>query len=181
MSATLSKSDSVQQQSRERHQDQLRDQELHQESERLEQRAQGCSIEAALEIVRDRWTILILRDSFRGIRRFDDLRKDLEIPRAILADRLRSLVEHGVLVKRQYQQRPERFEYRLTPMGMELSPILVSLMQWGDRWLSGADGPPRLLVHEPCATEIDMSFYCWTCEEAFSPSQISSRPGSADS
>jgi DNA-binding HxlR family transcriptional regulator len=181
MSATLSKSDSVQQQSRERHQDQLRDQELHQESERLEQRAPGCSIEAALEIVRDRWTILILRDSFRGIRRFDDLRKDLEIPRAILADRLRSLVEHGVLVKRQYQQRPERFEYRLTPMGMELSPILVSLMQWGDRWLSGADGPPRLLVHEPCATEIDMSFYCWTCEEAFSPSQISSRPGSADS
>lgn len=137
----------------------------------------GCSIEAALEIVRDRWTILILRDAFRGIRRFDDLRRDLEIPRAILADRLRSLVDSGVFVKRQYQQRPERFEYRLTPMGMELSPILVSLMQWGDRWLSGEDGPPRLLVHEPCATEIDMSFYCWTCEEAFTPSQISSQPG----
>ncbi len=66
----------------------------------------GCSIEAALEIVRDRWTILILRDAFRGIRRFDDLRRDLEIPRAILADRLRSLVENGVFVKRQYQQRP---------------------------------------------------------------------------
>ncbi|CAB4734655.1 MAG: transcriptional regulator [Actinobacteria bacterium] len=177
MSATLSATDSVTDQTRE----QLQDQNLDQRSERFEQRTPGCSIEAALEIVRDRWTILILRDSFRGIRRFDDLRKDLEIPRAILADRLRSLVEHGVLVKRQYQQRPERFEYRLTPMGMELSPILVSLMQWGDRWLSGDEGPPRLLVHEPCSTEIDMSFYCWTCEEAFSPSQISSRPGGAES
>jgi len=137
----------------------------------------GCSIEAALEIVRDRWTILILRDAFRGIRRFDELRRDLDIPRAILADRLRSLVEHGVLVKRQYQNRPERFEYRLTAMGMQLSPILVSLMQWGDRWLSGEEGPPRVLVHEPCSTEIDMSFYCWTCKKAFSPTQISSRPG----
>ncbi|MHB1138154.1 MAG: winged helix-turn-helix transcriptional regulator [Microthrixaceae bacterium] len=136
-----------------------------------------CSIAAALEIVGDRWTILILRDAFRGIRRFDELRRDLDIPRAVLSERLRRLVDSGVLVKRRYQERPERFEYRLTPMGLQLSPILVSLMQWGDRWLSGEDGPPTALVHEPCGTEIDLGYYCWTCETPFAPTAIASRPG----
>ncbi len=136
-----------------------------------------CSIAAALEIVGDRWTILILRDAFRGIRRFDELRRDLDIPRAVLSERLRRLVESGVLVKRRYQERPERFEYRLTPMGLQLSPILVSLMQWGDRWLSGEDGPPTSLVHEPCGTEIDLGYYCWTCQTPFDPTAIASRPG----
>ena len=140
----------------------------------------GCSIAAALEIVGDRWTILILRDAFRGIRRFDELRRDLDIPRAVLSERLRRLVEHGVLVKRSYQERPVRYEYRLTPMGLQLSPILVALMQWGDRWLPGEDGPPTLLVHERCGTEIDLGFYCWTCEQSFSPTDIVSRPGPGD-
>ena len=140
----------------------------------------GCSIAAALEIVGDRWTILILRDAFRGIRRFDELRRDLDIPRAVLSERLRRLVEHGVLVKRSYQERPVRYEYRLTPMGLQLSPILVALMQWGDRWLPGEDGPPTLLVHERCGTEIDLGFYCWTCEQSFTPTDIVSRPGPGD-
>jgi DNA-binding HxlR family transcriptional regulator len=141
----------------------------------------ACSIAASLEIVGDRWTILILRDAFKGIRRFDELRRDLDIPRAVLADRLRRLVDHGVLVKRRYQERPPRDEYRLTPMGLQLSPILVALMQWGDRWLSGEDGPPTLLVHEPCGTEIDLGFYCWHCEQSFTPTDIISRPGPGDS
>ena len=136
----------------------------------------ASSIAAALQIVGDRWTILILRDTFRGIRRFDELRRDLDIPRAVLADRLRRLVEHGVLVKRQYQERPARYEYRLTRMGLELSPILVALMQWGDRWLS-EHGPPTLLVHEPCGSEIDLGLHCWTCGEDFEPTEITSRPG----
>jgi len=140
----------------------------------------GCSIAAALEIVGDRWTILILRDAFRGIRRFDELRRDLDIPRAVLSERLRRLVEHGVLVKRSYQERPVRYEYRLTPMGLQLSPILVSLMQWGDRWLSGEDGPPTLLVHEACGTEVDLGFHCWHCDESFTPTEIASRPGPGD-
>lgn len=87
-----------------------------------EERPSGSSISAALDIVGDRWTILILRDAFRGIRRFDELRRDLDIPRAVLSDRLRRLVDHGVLVKRRYQDRPVRHEYRLTRMGLELSP-----------------------------------------------------------
>ena len=102
----------------------------------------SCSIAASLDIVGDRWTILILRDVFRGLHRYDEFRRDLDIPRAVLADRLRRLVDGGVLAKRVYQDRPVRHEYRLTEMGRELSPILVGLMQWGDRWLS-EDGPPR--------------------------------------
>lgn len=134
------------------------------------------SIAAALDIIGDRWTILILRDVFRGIRRYDELRRDLDIPRAVLADRLRRLVEHEVLVKRQYQDRPARYEYRLTRMGLELSPILIALMQWGDRWLS-LEGPPILLVHEPCGTEIQLELSCRTCGVDFPPTQIASRPG----
>lgn len=137
----------------------------------------SCSIARALEIVGDRWTILILRDAFRGLRRFDELQRDLEIPRAVLSDRLRKLVDAGVLTRRRYQQRPDRYEYRLTPMGLQLSPILVALMQWGDRWLSGPQGAPTLLVHEPCGTEIDLGFHCRTCDEDFAPTDIVSRPG----
>ncbi len=134
--------------------------------------AQHCSIASALDVVGDRWTILILRDAFRGIRRFDEIRRDLEIPRAVLAERLRRLVDDGILVKRPYQDRPARYEYRLTPMGRELSPILVSLMQWGDRWLSEGLVPPTRLVHEPCGTEIDLGYYCWECGSAFGPTEI---------
>lgn len=135
-----------------------------------------CSIASALEIVGDRWTILILRDAFRGLRRFDELRRDLEIPRAVLSDRLRRLVDHGVLTKRAYQERPTRFEYRLSPMGVELSPILVALMQWGDRWLS-EDGAPTVLVHEPCGTEVDLGFHCFQCGRSFPPTEIVSLRG----
>lgn len=137
----------------------------------------ACSIARSLDIVGDRWTILILRDAFRGLHRFDEFRRDLDIPRAVLADRLRKLVDAGVMVKRRYQDHPPRDEYRLTRMGLQLSPILVSLMQWGDRWLSGEDGPPTLLVHEPCGTEVDLGFHCFACDTDFDPTDIASRPG----
>jgi DNA-binding HxlR family transcriptional regulator len=136
----------------------------------------GCSIARALEVIGDRWTILILRDAFRGIRRFDELRRDLDIARPVLADRLRKLVDHGVLQKVQYQARPPRFEYRLTPMGIELTPALVALMRWGDKFLSDG-GPPTLLVHEPCGHDLEQGFWCPTCRQTFSPAAIASRPG----
>ena len=91
-----------------------------------------CSIQRSLEILGDRWTILIMRDAFRGIRRFDDFRRDLGIARPVLADRLKHLVDAGVLERRQYCEQPPRDEYRLTPMGAALSPTLVALMRWGD-------------------------------------------------
>lgn len=137
----------------------------------------ACSIERALQIIGDRWSVLVLRDAFRGIRRFDDFRRDLDIARPVLADRLRRLVEAGVLERRQYCEHPPRFEYCLTPMGVDLSPALVALMRWGDHWLSGGDGPPTLLVHGPCGHELDQTFVCWSCEQTFSPTAIRSRPG----
>jgi DNA-binding HxlR family transcriptional regulator len=135
-----------------------------------------CSIARALEVIRDRWSILILRDTFRGIRRFEELRRDLGIPRAVLSDRLTHLVDAGVLARRQYMTHPPRSEYHLTDMGRELSPVLVGLMQWGDRWLSDG-GPPTVLVHEPCGTEVHLGFHCRTCGEDFGPTDITSRPG----
>ena len=138
-----------------------------------------CSIDRALGVIGDRWTILILRDAFRGIRRFDELRADLQIARPVLADRLKKLVDAGVLARRQYQEHPPRYEYRLTPMGVELSPALVALMRWGDRWLN--DGhPPTVLVHEPCGTELEQGFWCQSCQSTFSPADIASRATTAD-
>ena len=135
-----------------------------------------CSIQASLDILGDRWTILILRDAFRGVRRFDDFRRDLEIARPVLTERLRRLVESGVFERRLYCERPPRYEYRLTPMGAALSPTLVALMRWGDDWLS-ADGPPTVLVHETCGEPLDQAFVCWHCDETFTQSAIGSRPG----
>jgi DNA-binding HxlR family transcriptional regulator len=135
-----------------------------------------CSIARSLDVMGDRWSILILRDTFRGIRRFEEIRRDLEIPRAVLADRLASLVEAGVLEKRMYMEHPPRHEYRLTDMGRELSPVLVGLMQWGDRWL-GDGRAPTVLVHETCGTEVDLGFRCDTCDRDFGPTEIQGRPG----
>jgi DNA-binding HxlR family transcriptional regulator len=135
-----------------------------------------CSIARALEIMGDRWTILILRDVFRGLHRFDEFRRDLDIAKPVLADRLKRLVDAGVLMRVPYQQRPERFEYRLTPMGVELSPALVALMRWGDKWLSGGQAP-TVLVHETCGHAFDQGFWCPTCQQTFKPSDIASRPG----
>jgi DNA-binding HxlR family transcriptional regulator len=138
--------------------------------------ASTCSIQASLDILGDRWTILILRDSFRGVRRFDDFRKDLDIARPVLTDRLKRLVERGVLARHLYCERPPRYEYRLTEMGMALSPALVALMRWGDQWLS-EDGPPTELVHDACGHPLDQQFVCWRCNETFTPHDIASRPG----
>jgi DNA-binding HxlR family transcriptional regulator len=137
-----------------------------------------CSIQRSLDILGDRWTILIMRDAFRGIRRFDEFRRDLDIARPVLTDRLHRLVDAGVLAKRLYCERPPRFEYRLTEMGAALSPTLVALMRWGDDWLSD-DGPPTVLVHDTCGQPLDQTFVCWHCDETFSPAEIASRPGIA--
>ena len=137
----------------------------------------SCSIARTLEVIGERWTLLILRDAFRGVRRFDDIQRDLGIARNILTDRLQKLVDHGVLERRQYQDRPQRYEYRLTQKGIDLSPALVALMRWGDRWLAGDLGPPLVLTHAPCGDALDQSFICWTCDETVAPTAIRSRPG----
>jgi len=136
----------------------------------------SCSIQATLDLVGDRWTLLILRDVFRGVHRFSRLREDLGIAKNLLADRLARLVDHGILQKVPYQQRPLRHEYRLTAKGMDLSPSLVALMGWGDRW--AADGqPPTLLVHDSCGTPLEQVLLCPSCDQDVRPTHIRSRPG----
>ena len=133
----------------------------------------GCSIAGTLEVIGDRWTVLILRDAFRGVRRFDAIQRDLGIARNLLADRLAKLVAHGVLEKRLYQARPPRYEYRLTAKGVDLSPALVALMRWGDQWLADGD-PPVHLLHDRCGHPLDQVFVCWHCDETVSPREIRS-------
>ena len=104
---------------------------------------QNCSIARALEVVGERWTLLIVRDVFLGLRRFEEIQSDLGIARNVLTDRLNRLVEEGILERVRYSERPERFEYRLTPKGRDLNIALTALRQWGDKYLS--EKPPRLL------------------------------------
>jgi DNA-binding HxlR family transcriptional regulator len=104
---------------------------------------QNCSIARALEVVGERWTLLIVRDAFLGLCRFDQFQESLGIARNVLTDRLYRLVEEGVLERVRYSERPERFEYTLTPKGRELGIALTALRQWGDKYVS--ENPPRLL------------------------------------
>ena len=104
---------------------------------------QNCSIARALEVVGERWTLLIVRDVFLGLRKFDEIQESLGIARNVLTDRLNRLVEQEILERVRYRERPERFEYRLTERGRELDIALTALRQWGDKHLS--EKPPRLL------------------------------------
>jgi len=97
---------------------------------------QECSIARALEIVGERWTLLIVRDVFLGLRRFDQLHESLGIARNVLTDRLARLVEEGIFDRVRYSERPERFEYRLTKKGRDLNVALTALRQWGDEYLT---------------------------------------------
>jgi len=104
---------------------------------------QNCSIARALEVVGERWTLLIVRDVFLGLRRFDEIQENLGIARNVLTDRLNRLVDELILERVRYSERPERFEYRLTEKGRELNIALTALRQWGDKYVS--EQPPRLL------------------------------------
>ena len=135
-----------------------------------------CSIAATLDVIGDRWTLLILRDVFRGTRRFAHLQTDLGIAKNLLADRLSKLVDRGVLERIPYQTRPVRCEYRLTVKGADLSTALIALMGWGDRWYA-TDGVPIVLIHEDCGTPLEQTVRCPRCVEPVIPGKIKSRPG----
>lgn len=139
--------------------------------------SQVCSIARALEIVGERWTLLIVRDVFLGLRRFDELQADLGVARNVLQTRLERLVEHGILEKRPYQERPLRHEYRLTEKGVDLWPTIVALMQWGDRHALAPGGKPTLLVHKDCGGELDGHRVCVRCGAAVEASDVRAVPG----
>lgn len=124
---------------------------------------QVCSIARALEVVGERWTLLVLRDVFTGVHRFDDLVDSLGITRTVLTHRLRKLVDEDVLERRRYQRRPDRFEYHATEKGRALLPVVAHLLQWGDRYYPEPAGPPRLLLHHGCGGAVRTGLSCERC------------------
>jgi DNA-binding HxlR family transcriptional regulator len=144
-------------------------------------RSQNCSIARALELVGERWTILVLRDVFLGRRRFDELQRDLGVARNVLAARLERLVAEGVLAKTPYQERPRRHEYRLTEKGLDLWPVIVELLRWGDRHAAPPAGPPILLRHRDCGGLLGEHRICERCGEPLGPRDVRAElgPGAA--
>jgi DNA-binding HxlR family transcriptional regulator len=124
-----------------------------------------CSVARALSVVGDRWTMLVLKEAFMRARRFEDFQARTGAPRPVLAERLKALVDDGVLERRQYSERPDRFEYRLTEKGRDLYPVVVSLLRWGDRWMTGKAGPPVELKHRACGHTMYPELACPHCGE----------------
>ncbi len=124
--------------------------------------ARVCSVARTLDVIGERWSLLVLREAFLGVRRFESIRAATGAPRAVLADRLRSLVEAGILVRREYRDEGARtrYEYRLTEAGRELQPALTALMQWGDKHRPVGGGPPLIVEHDGCGAPVRASLVC---------------------
>jgi DNA-binding HxlR family transcriptional regulator len=124
---------------------------------------QACSIARTLEVLGERWTLLVLREAFWRVRRFEDFQRNLGIARNVLTDRLGRLVDEGILRRERYQDRPARFEYRLTDKGLALWPVMMTLMQFGDRYYAGDEGPPVVVHHRECGGEVTTHLTCAKC------------------
>ena len=139
-----------------------------------------CSVARTLSVIGDRWTLLVLRDAFLRTRRFEDFQRQLGVTRHLLADRLRKLVAAGILEKVRYQEKPARYEYRLTEKGRDLHPVILALLGWGDRWMADENGPPLTLVHKSCGRRMRPATVCPDCGEPIGPRdvvpEIGSRP-----
>ncbi|SOY66558.1 winged helix-turn-helix transcriptional regulator [Cupriavidus taiwanensis] len=122
-----------------------------------------CSVARTVSVIGDRWTLLVLRDCFLGVRRFHEFQQRLTISRPMLADRLGKLVEAGVLKKIAYQEAPVRHEYRLTAKGMDLHPIIMAIVHWGDVHMAGKAGRPLLHRHAACGHLFDPVVVCLEC------------------
>ena len=136
-----------------------------------------CSVARTVSVIGDRWTLMVLRDCFLGVRRFDAFQERLGITRHILADRLKKLVAAEVLTKVLYEERPARYEYRLTARGLDLHPVLMGLVHWGDEYLAGPAGRPLLHRHLACGCDFDPVMTCSACGEAVTARQVQVRPG----
>jgi DNA-binding HxlR family transcriptional regulator len=124
----------------------------------------ACSVARTLELVGEKWALLAVREVFLGNRKFDEMVKRTGAPRDTLAARLRTLVGAGILDRRQYHEHPARFEYHLTSAGRDLYPVIVTLMRWGDRYLTGEDGAPLVLQHR-CGHRLVAQVVCEACGE----------------
>lgn len=126
-------------------------------------RPEHDSVERTLGVVGDRWSFLVLREAFFGARKFREFKDATGIAANILSDRLTKLVEHGVFQRELYGNHQNRYEYKLTEKGLDLYPIIVSMIRWGDRWMSGPDGPPLRLIHRTCGATLVPTLKCDCC------------------
>jgi DNA-binding HxlR family transcriptional regulator len=136
---------------------------------------QACSLARTLEVVGERWTLLVLRDLFMGVHRFNDLHARLDIPRAVLSSRLAALVEHGLVERRPYRR--GRNEFHLTAAGRELWPALYALLVWGDRHRPAPGGARRLFAHAVCGTVLGSEGDCPSCGVVPEAAEIETMPG----
>jgi DNA-binding HxlR family transcriptional regulator len=130
-----------------------------------------CSVARTLEVIGEKWSLLAIREVFLGCRRFEEMVRNTGAPRDTLAARLRTLVEHGVLERRQYSEHPPRDEYFLTDAGRELYPLILTAMQWGDRHLAGASGAPMTLEHQ-CGARLDPQLVCRACGDEIKAREV---------
>jgi DNA-binding HxlR family transcriptional regulator len=132
----------------------------------------SCSIAQSLEIVGEWWTLLIIRDAFLGVTRFEEFQQRLGIARNILTDRLDTLVDAGVMERHPYDEARERYDYRLTTMGRALWPVLTTLRQWGDKYIVGKGNEPVLARHEVCGSKSTAHLACDHCGEKLVPRDV---------
>jgi DNA-binding HxlR family transcriptional regulator len=125
----------------------------------------ACSVARTLDVVGEWWTPLVIRDLMLGITRFDALQRDLGISRKVLAQRLERLLDHGVVERTAYQEKPVRYDYRLTDKGADLATVVLAMTAWGDRWVFGEDERPMLFRHEACGAETSPVLTCSGCGE----------------
>ncbi|MFC4588101.1 winged helix-turn-helix transcriptional regulator [Sphaerisporangium corydalis] len=145
----------------------------------LPHRVQNCSIERTLAVIGEKWTLLVLREAFNGVRRFADMQTGTGAPRQVLSARLARLVEEGLLRKVPYREpgSRQRDEYRLTQKGLDLYPIMVSLMQWGDHYTADPEGPAIVLTHRGCGSPVGAYLRCADDHEVASPREVTPRFG----
>ena len=142
--------------------------------ERTKYQASNCSIARTLEVVGEKWTLLILRESFYGATRFEQFHTVLNCPRNLLSERLAKLVDEGILERSEYREPGSRArnEYRMTDTGRELTPILLALREWGDRHKADPEGPPVLARHAGCGEELHLTLKCAAGHEVAGPDDI---------
>jgi DNA-binding HxlR family transcriptional regulator len=140
-----------------------------------------CSVAQCLEVVGEWWSMLIVRDVFLGVTRFDEFQQRLGISRNILNQRLTSLVDAGVLTKVPYSEHPPRYDYRLTDKGRDLWPVLTAMRQWGDKH-AAPDGPPMKMKHKGCGRFVEAVTTCSHCGERMGPRdvQVVAGPGAVE-
>jgi len=136
-----------------------------------------CSIARSLAVAGEPWSPLVLRDVWVGVNRFDDLQRDLGVSRKVLTERLKHLVEEGMLERQAYSTRPARYEYVLTRKGLEFIDVLMAMAAWGDRWTAGEAGPPVLRRHRACGQVSQVELRCSVCGEALHAADVDVEPG----